>query len=282
MKNPFDIAPRCVQWAAVILIAVPIFSIVVSFSVTSPERFLAFGGILFVITAIQVAYAVGLLFGMNLVRLLFAVTFCYTATTSILAWLQQGFSSMSLVSSLTALIGPGIALVLVVLPQANRYFAGKRKPEEAVEEKAEKVDARVFAFWPIARIIVLLLLLVVGIPLVRHFRPALENATSMNKAQKSAYAKYQEDLQDLQIVENLRLLTQAQGQYFYEHQGSLTAEYSDLVGPGHFLKQLTATAAGEKYPDSYTSGQDPVATLPDGRIVFFDMQAFKAKRMAPR
>jgi len=279
MKNPFSIAPRCVQWAAVILVAAQIFSIVVALNVTSVARLLPFWWVFLGTTVIQLAYAVALLFGMNLVRLLFAGTFLYGVATLIIYWSQQGFSSRSMVSDLTSLIAPCISFVLVFLPAANRYFSGKSK-QEPVAENFEKGKAGVF--WPIAKVVVLVLLLVVGIPLVRHFRPVFENATAMNKAEKIAYAKYQEDLQDLVIVENLRMLSQAQGQYFFEHPGRPTAEYSDLVGPDHFIKQLTGSAAGEKYPDEYTSGREPVETLPDGRIVFFDLEAFKAKRTPPR
>jgi len=277
MRNPFSVAPRCVQWAAVILIAIPIFNLVVSLNVTSGARLLTFWKILFVSTAIQVAYAVGLLFGMNLVRLLFGATFCYYATSGILTWSEQGFSSMSLVSSLTALIAPCISLVLVFLPPANRYFSSSHK-QEPMAEKAEEQEP--WAFWPIARIAVLLVLLIVGVPLVRYFRPALENASSMNQAQKGAYAKYQQDMQDLRIVENLRLLSQAQGQFSLEHPG-VPAKYSDLVGPDRLIKRLTL-AAGEKYPDVYVEGKEPVAILPDGTMVAYDWQAFKAKRTPPR
>jgi hypothetical protein len=41
MRNPFQIAPRCVQWAAVTLLALPVFNIVVALNVTSFGRFLS-------------------------------------------------------------------------------------------------------------------------------------------------------------------------------------------------------------------------------------------------
>jgi hypothetical protein len=184
---------------------------------------------------------------------------------------------MSLFNDLPALFAPAISLVLVFLPPANRYFSGKAQPEPKVENVGKR---KLLAFWPIARIVVLLLLIFVGIPMVRRYRPLFENATSMNKQQKADYAQYQRDLQDIQIVNNLRLLDQAQNQHFFEHSVT-TAKYSDLVGPKHFITQLTTSEAGEKYPDVYISGKDPVATLPDGTIVFFDLQAFKAKRVPP-
>jgi len=251
MKNPFQTAPRCVQWAAVILIAVQVFSIVVGLKIAPAARYLPFSGVLLPSIALQLTFAGGLLFGMNLVRLLFAATYLYGVTTMLIFWSQQGgVSSMSLFNDLPALFAPALSLVLVFLPPANRYFAGKAQPEPKME-KVEK--EKLLAFWPIARIVVLIFLLVVGLPLVRRYRPVFENATSMNKQQKADYAQYQRDLQDIQIVENLRMLDQAQNQYFYEHAVT-SAKYSDLVGPDHFIYLLTTSAAGEKYPDEFISG----------------------------
>jgi hypothetical protein len=277
MKNPFSVAPRCVQWAAVILAAVPVFNIVVALNVVSLARYLQYGWVLLASIAVELAFAVGLLLGMNLVRLLFAAMVLYNVATSIISWSQEGLSSMSLVSDLTARIAPCLSLVLVFLPAANGYFSGKPGPEPK-EEKVEKGEGR--ALGPVIRIAGLLALLVVGIPLVRHFRPAFEDASSMNRAQKIAYLKYQQDMQDLQIVANLQLLGQAQSQYFFEHPGA-TAKYSDLVGSNRFIKQLTS-AASEKYPDEFVEGREPVAILPDGTTVSFDHEALKAKRTSPR
>jgi len=276
MKNPFNVAPRCVQWAAVILIAVQIFSIVVSVQVAPLARYLPYGAALLASLGLQLALAGGLLFGMNLVRLLFAGLVLYGAAVDFFVWSHLGFSSMSLVSDLTPRIAPFLSLILVFLPAANRYFASKGK-QEAVEEDAVTPESSQVG--TIVRIAVLLLLLVVGIPLVKHFRPAFENATAMNSEQKVAYAQYQQDLQDLKIVENLRLLSQAQSQYFLDHRGT-TAKFSDLVGSDRFISQLSL-AAGEKYPDEFIEGKEPVAILPDSTIVYYDQKALKAKRIPP-
>ena len=96
MRNPFQIAPRCVQWAAVTLVALPVFNIVAALNVTSFGRFLSLWRITLPNLGVQLGLAVGLLFGLNLVRILFAGLMVWMAAAEVFAWHYNGFSATSL------------------------------------------------------------------------------------------------------------------------------------------------------------------------------------------
>jgi hypothetical protein len=276
MKNPFQTAPRCVQWAAVILIALPVFETVVALNVMSVDRYLSQWRLLLPPVGIMLGLAAGLLFGVNLVRLLFAGLVLCLAATEVFAWYYLGFNTMSLVSALVPRVVPFIALGLCFLPPANRYFAGKSAPAAApdVPRAAAKTGNGT-----VPKLLLVAAVLVVGLFLVKQFTPALEDASVMSRDQKDALARITEGAQDTQIGQNLRLLLTASSQYAMEHPGA-TPRYADLVGPNRFLTQLPPVV-GEKYPDAYPPGVDPVAVLPDGSVVSCHRETFRTIRLRP-
>jgi hypothetical protein len=276
MKNPFQTAPRCVQWAAVTLVALPVFNTIVALGVMPFARFISLWQILLPNLGVLLLIAAGLLYGINLVRLLFAGLVILMTASEVVGWYSHGFSAMSLVSAVTARVLPCIALGLCFLPAANRYFSGKVEPDPALEDEAAAPKT---AIGPAAKIVLLVVVLIGGVFLLKRFAPALQNASSMSREQKAAHASIMQGAQDTQIGYNLRMLITAYNQYALDHGGE-TAKYSDLVGPDKFITQLSPVA-GERYPEEYSPGTDPVAVMPDGTILSYDQNTFKTVRTAP-
>lgn len=67
-----------------------------------------------------------------------------------------------------------------------------------------------------------------------------------------AFQKVRVSSQDKAVLNNARQLSAAAEQYFLEN-GKNTASYSDLVGDGKYIKNLSAVA-NESYPTQFTQG----------------------------
>jgi exosortase/archaeosortase family protein len=270
MTNPFRTAPRCVQWAAVLLAALPAFQTVVSFFTLAFGRFMLVLEISLPSVAIVLGLAGGILFGLNLVRLLFACLVAYWTAGEIFAWYHLGFFSMSLVSDVVTRLLPCVSLVLCFLPAANRYFADAPAPtpvspaKPAVTARAAKLLAGG---------------LLVGIILVKVLAPVLREARYEGRDLGAVRSRIMDADKDIQIGNNLRLLSSAADQFALEHSGA-SARFTDLVGPGKYLPSLPRPA-GEEYPDVILPGTDPVARMPDGTLLIYDRQTFLTRRAAP-
>ncbi len=273
MTNPFQTAPRCVQWAAVLLAALSAFQLIVSFNVLPFARFMWLLEVSLPNIAIMLGLAAGLLFGLNLVRVLFAGLVVYWAAIEVFAWYHLGFFSMSLVSDVAARLLPCVSLGLCFLPAANRYFADSPGPAPAPAALPGKpaVSART------AKLLAGGLL--VAIILLKVFEPALRDAGYQGRELTGARARIMDGAKDIQVGNNLRLLIAATDQYAMEHSGA-SAKFSDLVGPGKLIARLPPVV-GEKYPETYSPGTDPVAIMPDGTTLTYDRRTFQTRRSAP-
>ena len=276
MENPFRTAPRSVQWAAVILAALPVFDTIVALQVMPVAQWASQWPVRLPNITLQLGIAAGLLYGINIVRLYFLASVLFIAGAEVFAWSQQGFYSMSLVADLTSRLLPCAAFVLCVLPDANRYFAGKHEPS-AESEQATVAKSDV----PVAKITLLLLVLLFGLVVLQRFGPLLANASFMSSEHRAAQARIMQVAEDTTISNNLRMLAMASNQYFLERSEADTAGYSDLVGPGKYVTKLVP-CAGEKYPELFRRGVDPVAVLPDEVVVAYDSTTGRTTRFKPR
>ena len=276
MTNPFQTAPRCVQWAAVLLGALPVFQTIVAFGTMPFGRFLWLLEVSLPNIGIMLGLAAGLLFGLNLVRILFAGLVVYWAAIEVFAWYHLGFFSMSLVSDATARLLPSVSLVLCFLPAANRYFSDNAEPNQAQKtETPAPAKPRVSA----ATTKLVAGIVVVGIILLKVFGPALRDASYQGPELGAARERIRDGAKDIQIGNNLRQLIAATAQFSMENPGK-TARYADLVGPNKLIVRLPPVA-GEKYPDAYSLDTAPVAIMPDGTILSYDPQTFQTRRAAP-
>jgi len=256
MIKPTRTAPRCVQWAAVILVAIPVFSLVVAFNVTSFERLLSQWPILLPSLGFQIALGIGLIYGINLVRLLFAGLVIWAAATEVFVLYYNGFSSMSLVANITPQVGPFIALGLCFLPAANRFFSGKESAENKVAEPSTTSNTFVI-------IGLLAIVLLVGLVAVRHFSPLLENASVTSREQQEEHDRIYQEAYEREMVNNCRMLATAMNQFFFEQPTLTKATYADLVGPNKFIGGITPVA-GEKYPSEFVREGKLIVVLHDG------------------
>jgi hypothetical protein len=295
MKNPFNEAPRCVQWAAVILFSLPIYDAVVALRVLSASVYFSQWSQRAIPVALLWAFAVGLLWGINIVRIAFLANLIFAAFTTLVTISSYGYLNFGALYSLTWQIAPVIALVLCFLPAANRYFTRKSgsslaapvssaSPDvpEPVSPSASlqtaDLDSREAPRrrGPSRTVLVVLPLAVVATVLLLwgFVFPAFQNARQITDARDEAYHRA---IDESQVTNNLRQLSTAANQYFLEHNGS-TAHLSDLVGPNRYFRTL-GPASGVKYPEVYSPSTPLIAVLPDGSRMSYDPDTGKTQRI---
>lgn len=264
MRNPFRTAPRSVQWAGVILIALPVFDALVALQITSAGAFFAQWPVRLPAVACLLGCACGVLFGVNLVRLLFAGLLLLSLVQQAVSWHYLGAISFSVVYDLVSRIAPWIALILCFVPSANRYFAHRNSVP------AESDQARSPAPRPTYMLTIALsgaLVLVAGLWAVRRFG-SLANAGYMSPELQREHGRIFSEGSDVPIGNNLRMLQTAANQYFLENGSVDRVALSQLVGPGRLITRLEPFA-GESYPAEVRRGADPEAVFPDGsRLVY--------------
>jgi hypothetical protein len=275
MENPFQSAPRSVQWAVVMLAALPVFDTIVALNVMPAELWASQWPARLPSIVIQLTIAAGLLYGINIIRLLFIASVLFMVGTDIFAWSQLGVYSMSLVASLTPRLIQCVAFVLCVLPDTNRYFAGKHEPPAESEPATVTKSTRHFS-----KIILLLLVLILGLVVVQRFGPLLEDASFLSSEHLATRSRIMQGTGDLAISNNLSMLATASNQYFLEQSQADTAGISDLVGPGKYITKLVLWA-GEKYPEVIRRDVNPVAVLPDENIISYDSTTSRTTRHKP-
>jgi hypothetical protein len=292
--NPFKAAPRCVQWAAVLLIALPIFDTLVafgSFPISTilaqwPQRLLPMAAIW--------AIAVGLLWGINVVRIGFALLILQAFFTQLFIIGSGGFHFYNVAYNATWVEVPIVSLILCYLPSANCYFKrqkskdfgrqedGKAGNPENASSLAGAVDECEVGGpahpKPRRTTAKTMLVLALGLGLIAVsykvlILPAIKQSRLMDKEHERIYRNAQES----QVFINLRLLAAAANQYYLEHSAS-TAHLTDLVvGSGKYIENFSA-AAGEKYPDVFIRGQEITAVMPDGVHLSLDPETNQTRR----
>ena len=263
MKNPFKVAPRCVQWASVILFALPVLDMVVALSAIPALTLLSQWRERLLPTSIIWCFALGLLYGINVVRIGYIAMVLLGLFNQVVIIGSFGFPLTGAVYDFTGVLVPVISLVLTFLPAANRYFT----PKSYETNRAKTSKFRIVA-------------LVIGIPcalwggvlVYRFVASSIRNAPQINQERE----KINRAGQEAQVLNNLRLLATAASQYYFEHSAT-TAEYSELVGTNRFITRLPSVA-GEKYPDKYDRDAVLVAVMPDGIRLSYDPQTGQTSR----
>lgn len=265
MKESSRSVPRCVQWAGAILIALPIFDLIVAIGALGLEQTIVQWPLRLGSTALFIALAVGLVLGINLVRLLFAGLLLLSTATRLWGWYYLGAFSYSVALHLTWLIAPYLSLALCFLPGANRYFA--RQPVD--ETSADPAVSR-------HRVIALGVLAILVLGGVLHFLPGDSGCSSPGLREEHERIMLEAD--DLRIINNCRVVTAAMHQYFLEHPDAKYVAWSDLVGPNRMVGRLVARA-GEIYPAELTRHGRIVVERPDGSELVYDPDTGRGIRM---
>jgi hypothetical protein len=253
MTNPFRITPQTVQWSAFSLVFIPVFDAMVTLNEVPLAIYLEYWPYRLLNLGVWLGLSVGLLYGLNLVRILFVTLFVISVASELYRWHHLGLPSTNLVARAVSLGLPCVALILCFMPSANRYFRrsasdGTPAPGSTAEAAMAKTEARRTRPW--INLPLVLLALGGAFVLVRMIGPDQRTR----------------DVQDLAIGNNLRMLRLAERQFQIEEPGRV-AKLSDLVGDQTKSIPKLNYVAGEKYPEDFPYGVEPVATLPNGLVV---------------
>jgi hypothetical protein len=270
--NPFKAAPRCVQWASVLLIALPIFDLLVALGSTSTSAVLAQWSARLLPTATLWAVAIGLLWGINVVRIIFALLMLQALFTQFIITASYGPLFSNWTYNATWVAVPMVSLILCFLPGANRYFkrqtgeAAGRPPAAAGTAKSHSVAIGT----------ILILALGLGIMAVGYYKWVVPRAREQSRRMEQEHERINRGGQEIQVFSNLRLLATAANQFYLDYSTS-TALYIDLVGNDKFVSNLSAVA-GERYPDTFTRGEEIAAVMPDGVHLSLDPETGRTRR----
>jgi len=223
----------------------------------------------------QIALGVGLFYGINLVRLLLAGLVIWAVATEVFVLNYLGFNSMSLVADITPRVAPFIALGLCFLPAANRFFSGKAPNENKIEEPVR--TSKAFTLIGLLAIVFL-----VGLRVIRHYSPLLENASFTSREEKEAHDRIYQEAYEREMVNNCRMLATSMNQFFSEQDTLTKATYSDIVGPNKVVGEIVPVA-GETYPSELIRDGELIVILRDGARIVYDTKTGETKRFpAPR
>jgi hypothetical protein len=279
MVNPFQTAPRCVQWAAIILCANPVFQFVVALNVVSSANIVSLAPNLVMSMVVPLIFGFGLLFGVNLARLLFAVLMIYMIATKAMVLQRFGINSLSPVYDLTTLAAPCIAVGLCFRPEANRYFSGEKAAESKVQAPAPDAALNPApTASPDGKAWINLGLLAVAASVsfmvIKHFTPSLENAGIRSPEIDRIY----EVSYERGMANNCRMLATAMNQFFLDRPTLNNVAFTDLVGPDKFILRFTPIA-GETYPAEFTRDGNMVVILRDGAHLVYNPNTGETTRL---
>jgi hypothetical protein len=291
--NPFKAAPRCVQWASVLLIALPIFDALVAFGSFPISTILAQWSQRLLPMAAIWAIAVGLLWGINVVRIGFALLMLQAFFTQLLIIGSGGFQFYNVAYNATWVEVPIVSLILCFLPRANCYFK-RKKSKDFDRQEDSKVGNLEHAPSPVgtangsedggpahpkSRLITAktMLVLALGLGMMAiGYKVLISPAIKQPRPVDKEHERIDRNGKESQVFINLRLLATAANQYYLDHSAS-TAHFTDLVGSGKYVENFSA-AAGEKYPDVFARGQEITAVMPDEVHLSLDPETNQTRR----